>query len=138
MPSLQGSSAGPTESPWHGAAAFGPCAQAARKAPALPRIRCPPTEEVARSSHEAPQVPLGASQEFVDRPIGVLASWRPSAARCRDFWEVGHGILDWDGIFAAAPEGGVEWYLVDQDRCTRAPLESARLSIDYLKARGML
>ena len=51
---------------------------------------------------------------------------------------MGHGILDWDGIFAAAPAAGVEWYLVEQDRWTRPPLESARLSVEYLKARGML
>ena len=54
------------------------------------------------------------------------------------FAEVGHGILDWDGIFAAAPEAGVEWYLVEQDQWTRPPIESARLSIDFLKSRGMV
>ena len=53
------------------------------------------------------------------------------------FAEVGQGILDWDGIFAAAPDAGVEWYLVEQDRWTRPPLECARMSIDYLKARGI-
>jgi sugar phosphate isomerase/epimerase len=53
------------------------------------------------------------------------------------FAEVGQGILDWDGIFAAAPEAGVEWYLVEQDRWTRPPLECARMSLDFLKARGL-
>ena len=50
---------------------------------------------------------------------------------------MGHGILDWDGIFAEAPKAGVEWYLVEQDRWIRPPMESARMSIDYLKSRGM-
>ena len=53
------------------------------------------------------------------------------------FAEVGRGILDWDAIFAAAGGAGVEWYLVEQDQWTRPPLESARLSIEYLKGRGM-
>lgn len=54
------------------------------------------------------------------------------------FAEIGQGILDWDGIFAASPEAGVEWYLVEQDRWIRPPMESARMSIDYLKSRGMV
>ena len=54
------------------------------------------------------------------------------------FAEIGQGILDWDAIFAAAPEAGVEWYLVEQDRWTRPPIESARMSIEFLKARGMV
>lgn len=54
------------------------------------------------------------------------------------FAEVGHGILDWDAIFREAGEAGVEWYVVEQDRCTRPPLESAQMSLQYLKSRGML
>lgn len=62
----------------------------------------------------------------------------PPADQVCPFAEVGHGILDWDGIFAAASEAGVEWYVVEQDRCTRPPLESARLSLEYLRSRGMI
>jgi len=54
------------------------------------------------------------------------------------FAEVGQGILDWDAIFDATPEAGVEWYLVEQDNWTRPPLECARMSIEFLKTRGML
>ena len=53
------------------------------------------------------------------------------------FAEIGHGILDWDGIFAAAESGEVEWYIVEQDRCARPPMESARMSFEFLKTRGM-
>jgi len=60
----------------------------------------------------------------------------PDDAEC-PFAEIGHGILDWDGIFAAAQEAGVEWYVVEQDRWVRPPLESARLSFEYLRSRGM-
>jgi len=50
--------------------------------------------------------------------------------------EIGSGILDFDAVFQAAEEGGVQWYIVEQDTCARPPLESARLSFDNLKARG--
>ena len=58
----------------------------------------------------------------------------PPADETCPFAEVGHGILDWDSIFTAAEAAGVEWYIVEQDRCTRPPLESARLSFTYLKS----
>jgi len=61
----------------------------------------------------------------------------PGDAEC-PFAEIGHGILDWDGIFAAAQEAGVEWYVVEQDRWVRPPLESARMSFEYLRSRGMV
>ena len=61
----------------------------------------------------------------------------PADEEC-PFAEVGQGILDWDGIFAAAPNAGVEWYFVEQDLWTRPPLESARMSLDFLKGRGMV
>jgi len=50
------------------------------------------------------------------------------------FTEVGQGVLDWKPIFAAAPRAGVKHYFVEQDRCDRPPLDSARMSCDYLKA----
>ena len=54
-----------------------------------------------------------------------------------DFAEVGEGKLDFDAIFAASEEvGGAEWYIVEQDRCNRPSLESARISFDNLKAWG--
>lgn len=61
----------------------------------------------------------------------------PAEEEC-PFAEVGHGILDWDGIFAAASVADVEWYVVEQDRCVRAPLESARMSLEYLCERHMI
>ncbi|MDW8104655.1 MAG: sugar phosphate isomerase/epimerase, partial [Armatimonadota bacterium] len=54
------------------------------------------------------------------------------------FAEVGHGILDWDSIFQAAEEAGVKWAAVEQDTCQRPPLESARLSLEFLKSKGLL
>jgi sugar phosphate isomerase/epimerase len=56
----------------------------------------------------------------------------------RSFAEIGAGILHWDKVFAAAPEAGVEWYLVEQDLCAGPPLESARKSLEFLKSKGLL
>lgn len=50
------------------------------------------------------------------------------------FAEVGHGIINWKPIFAAARRAGVKHYFVEQDRCDRPPLDSAKMSCDYLKS----
>jgi len=52
--------------------------------------------------------------------------------------EIGEGNLDWPGILDAAREGGVEWYLVEQDDCyDRDPFESLAVSYRNLKAMGL-
>jgi sugar phosphate isomerase/epimerase len=48
------------------------------------------------------------------------------------FAEVGAGVIDWKRIFAA-DRGVVKHYYVEQDMWDRPSLESARISIDYLK-----
>lgn len=55
----------------------------------------------------------------------------------RDFAEVGEGVMDFEAIFAASEEAGAEWYIVEQDRCDRPSIESARISFENLKAWGM-
>ncbi len=55
----------------------------------------------------------------------------------RSFAEVGEGTLDWKAIFAASEAAGAEWYIVEQDRCKRPPLESVRLSLENLRAIGV-
>lgn len=55
----------------------------------------------------------------------------------KSFAEIGAGILNWDGIFKAAEEAGVAWYLVEQDLCSGPPIESAKKSIEFMKSRGM-
>lgn len=49
------------------------------------------------------------------------------------FTEVGRGVIDWKRIFEAAPEAGVKHYFVEQDRCDGPPIESAKISYEYLK-----
>ena len=48
------------------------------------------------------------------------------------FAEVGSGIINWKRIFEAAPKGGLKHYFVEQDLCERPPLESVKMSFDYL------
>lgn len=48
------------------------------------------------------------------------------------FAEVGQGTIDWKRIFAAAPKGGLKYYYVEQDECERPPIESVKMSYDYL------
>jgi len=48
------------------------------------------------------------------------------------YTEVGNGIIDWKRIFQAAPKAGVKHYFVEQDECDRPPLESAKISFEYL------
>jgi sugar phosphate isomerase/epimerase len=50
----------------------------------------------------------------------------------RSFAEVGSGILDWPAIHAAAVQAGVEYYAVEQDVCPGDPLESARISLEFM------
>lgn len=50
----------------------------------------------------------------------------------QSFAEVGAGILDWPAIDEAARAAGVQYYCVEQDVCPGNPLESARLSAEYM------
>jgi sugar phosphate isomerase/epimerase len=49
------------------------------------------------------------------------------------FIEVGRGSIEWKQIFAAAREAGVKHYFVEQDTCDGPPMESARISYQFLK-----
>ncbi len=83
--------------------------------------------------------PIAYIQKYADRlPLLHIKDMAPDSEKetC-PFAEIGHGILDWDGIFAAAEAAEVTWYIVEQDRCVRPPMESARMSFEYLKSRGM-
>ena len=54
-----------------------------------------------------------------------------------DFRPVGEGTIDYPALFAAAEESGVQYYVVEQDRCSTAtPLESIRISFENLTKWG--
>lgn len=68
-----------------------------------------------------------------DLKPGFAPSTEWPKAGTNPFTEVGRGSIDYQRIFAAAGKGGVKHYHVEQDRCDRPPLESARISCEYLK-----
>jgi sugar phosphate isomerase/epimerase len=45
---------------------------------------------------------------------------------------VGRGIVDWKKIFEAALKGGLKHFYVEQDKCDRDSLESAKISYECL------
>lgn len=54
------------------------------------------------------------------------------------FAEVGRGIINYPAIFEIAEAIGIKYYLVEQDQCERPPLESIKISMDYLKSLGVI
>lgn len=51
--------------------------------------------------------------------------------------EIGNGNIDFDSVIAAAVKGGVKYYCVEQDDCPGDPMDSLKMSIDYIKPRYM-
>lgn len=51
--------------------------------------------------------------------------------------EIGNGNLDWPEILAAASGSGCRWFAVEQDTCPGDPLESLRISYEYLRRVAM-
>jgi sugar phosphate isomerase/epimerase len=51
--------------------------------------------------------------------------------------EIGQGNLHWDAIIRASEKAGVKWVLVEQDECQRPPIESLRLSLEFLNGKGI-
>jgi sugar phosphate isomerase/epimerase len=83
---------------------------------------------------KAGEDPAAYMQKFAGRlPLLHLKDMAEDGA----FAEVGTGILPWDAIFAAAPEIGVQWYIVEQDVCRRPCQESIAISFHNLQARGL-
>ena len=51
------------------------------------------------------------------------------------FTEVGNGTIDWLPIFEEAQKSGMKFFYVEQDYCkNHKPLESVKISIDYLRS----
>ncbi|TDF96632.1 sugar phosphate isomerase/epimerase family protein [Paenibacillus piri] len=47
--------------------------------------------------------------------------------------ELGHGEIDLPSVIQAGSDAGVEWIIVEQDRCANPPLESVATSYNWLK-----
>jgi sugar phosphate isomerase/epimerase len=50
--------------------------------------------------------------------------------------EVGSGAVDWKRVFKAARPGQIAHYFVEQENFERLPLESVKISFDYLRGLG--
>jgi sugar phosphate isomerase/epimerase len=48
------------------------------------------------------------------------------------FAEVGHGVINFDRIFAAREIAGLKYWFVEQDQTSREPFESLAMSRDYI------
>ena len=71
-------------------------------------------------------------------PLLHLKDFAMAPGREWRFAEIGEGNMNWTSILEAAQEGGVEWYLVEQDRCyERDPFESLAISYRNLKEMGL-
>ena len=71
-------------------------------------------------------------------PLLHLKDMAVSRGREQRFAEIGEGNLNWQAIMQAAREGGVEWYIVEQDNCyVRDPFESLAISYRNLKAMNV-
>lgn len=66
-----------------------------------------------------------------DMPKGLPRSLEYAQIKGQ-FVEIGTGVIDWKRIFAAAPIGGMKHFYYEQDVCDRPPLESSKISFDYL------
>lgn len=68
-----------------------------------------------------------------DLKAGFAPSTNIMDTKPAEFAEVGRGTINWKRIFAAAPLGGVKHYFVEQDFCAGSPLDSIKISFDYLQ-----
>jgi len=50
----------------------------------------------------------------------------------KDFTEVGQGTINFQGIFQYTQTAAMKYFFVEQDRCKIPPLESIKISYDYL------
>lgn len=51
--------------------------------------------------------------------------------------EIGRGNLGWEQIIPAATASGCQWFVVEQDTCPGCPLDSLKLSYEYLSSDGL-
>ena len=51
------------------------------------------------------------------------------------FAELGTGGVDIEGVLEQASQSNLEWWIIEQDESRRTPLESVKISIDYLQAK---
>ena len=85
-------------------------------------------DPVAYFKKDPGRFPLLHIKDMKDKP----AASHTLDAKMGLFAPVGEGTINWKRIFAAAKEGGMRHYFVEQDYCEQSPLEAIKGSYEYL------
>ncbi|MGH9516965.1 MAG: sugar phosphate isomerase/epimerase family protein [Terriglobales bacterium] len=85
-------------------------------------------DPVAYFKKDPGRFPLLHIKDMKDKP----AASHTLDAKMGLFAPVGQGTINWKRIFAAAKEGGMRHYFVEQDYCEKPPLEAIKISYEYL------
>lgn len=52
--------------------------------------------------------------------------------------EIGAGSVDFDSVLTVAEDAGIRYIIVEQEQFKSSPLESARISLEYFRSRGLV
>jgi sugar phosphate isomerase/epimerase len=66
-----------------------------------------------------------------DKAEGTPVQYKEGVPKAT-FKEVGKGVLDWPKILQAAHAAGVKHYFVEQDQTPGNPIDSLRMSYQYI------
>lgn len=103
-----------------------------------------PAEYILKYSDRSPVVHLkdfkksGNQKGALYKLIGIDDDEEQEDEDAFSFMPVGHGMQDMPSILAASEKAGAQWVVVEQDNPAKGstPLESVKLSREYLKALG--
>jgi sugar phosphate isomerase/epimerase len=71
------------------------------------------------------------------KDYAIVNGAQKSEQICKQFAPVGEGNIDWPPIVAACREAGVEYCVVEQDKCMRDPFDCAQSSINHMIKFGV-
>ncbi len=78
-----------------------------------------------------------SAKKYFENHAGRFSLWHVKDMDNTDerfFTEVGNGIIDFEEIFKCKKKSGMKHFYVEQDACkNHQPIESVKISIDYLK-----
>jgi sugar phosphate isomerase/epimerase len=82
----------------------------------------------------AGQDPLQYVKKYAGRlPLLHLKDFKSSDQEQMDTVELGKGEVDLKNVIQASSDAGVEWLIVEQDRCANPPLASVETSLQWVK-----
>ncbi|WP_248923919.1 sugar phosphate isomerase/epimerase family protein [Paenibacillus hamazuiensis] len=87
----------------------------------------------------AGQDPIGYIRNYAGRlPLLHLKDYSVDAQGQAQTLELGTGLVSISEVIGAACESGVEWLVVEQDRCQKPPLDSVANSMAWLKRHAQI